>query len=78
MKTNKTNSTALHIWIAENGDVAAKEAICKAAQITQSTLSRVLSKGRMPRFEARYRIFKLTGIKLCDSDEFPEQKQNAS
>jgi predicted transcriptional regulator len=75
--TNKTNSTALHIWIAENGDHAARELICKEAVITTSTLCRIL-KGAMPRFENRYRIYKLTGIKLNDDDQFPEQRQNAS
>lgn len=78
MKATKTNSTALHIWIAENGDRAAKEQICKEAKVNLSTLSRILG-GHMPRFEIRYRIYKLTGIKLNDGDDFPPlQAMNAS
>ena len=79
MSTQKTNSTALHIWIAENGDHKARELVCKEALITSATLCRVL-KGHMPKFEIRYRVYKLTGIKLSDEDDFPEliPKETAS
>lgn len=70
----KTNSIALHIWIAENGDHEAREKVCEAAHMTTATLCRIL-KGHMPRFEIRYRIFKLTGIKLCEDDDFPERQE---
>jgi len=69
---NKTNSIALHIWIAENGDHMARNAISRNAHITNATLCRIL-KGHMPRFEIRYRIFRLTGISLNSEDEFPQQ-----
>lgn len=76
--TTKTNSIALHIWIAENGDSKAREEICKEAMITTATLCRII-KGHMPRFEIRYRIYKTTGIKLNEEDQFPElQKRDAS
>lgn len=76
MKTN--NAITLHIHIAENGDRAEKERICKAALLSETTLNKIL-RGHMPRFEVRYRIFKATGIKLNEQDEFPDiQKQNAS
>ena len=73
----KTNSVALHIWIAENGDCHARELVCKSALMTNATLCRIL-KGHMPRFEIRYRIYKLTGIKLNEEDDFPALKMNAS
>jgi hypothetical protein len=74
MKTN----IALHIYIAENGGHEARVNICKEAKISLSTLKSVLD-GHIPRFEARYRIYKLTGIKLCAEDDFPElPRQNAS
>lgn len=77
MKT-KINSTHLHIWIAENGDDKARKQICEFAKITSATLCRIL-KGRMPKFEIRYRIFKLTGVSLNDLDQFPDiVKQQAS
>jgi hypothetical protein len=75
----KTNSMALHIWIAENGGPCAREAIYKNTPISQSILSRVLTNGHLPKFEARYMLYKLTGIKLSDEDHFPElQRQDAS
>lgn len=70
-KLVKTNSTALHIWITENGGPAARKLICDKAGINISTLSRILA-GHMPKFEARYLIYKLTSIKLRDEDDFPE------
>lgn len=69
--TKLSNSTELHIWIAENGDNQARLLICKEAQITAATLCRII-KGHMPRFEIRYRIYKATGIKLDGDDKFPE------
>ena len=69
------NITKLRIWIAENGDQEAREAIYKAGPISQGSLSRVLKKGQIPRWEVRYRIYKLTGIKLCEDDEFPERQE---
>lgn len=76
MKT-KTNSISLHIWIAENGDAKAREALCKEVQMTSATLCRIL-KGHMPKFEIRYRIYKATGIKLDQKDDFPVLRENAS
>lgn len=67
----KTNSTLLHIWIAENGDHKAREVVCSEAGMTTATLSRIL-RGHMPKFEIRYRIYKLTGVKLNDADEYPD------
>ena len=69
MKTPNTFTT-LHIWIAENGDSKARELICREVHMTTATLCRIL-KGHKPRFEIRYRIYKLTGIKLSDDDDFP-------
>lgn len=66
----KTNSMALLIHIAENGDQAERERICKEADIAQSTLSNILH-GHLPRKVTRYRIFKLTGVNLAD-DPFPD------
>ena len=63
---------ALYIWVAENGDHKAREIICESAHITTTTLHRIL-KGHTPKFEIRYRIYKLTGIKLCEDDDFPER-----
>lgn len=77
MKQKLNNSTALYIWIAENGDTAAREIIKREAKLCSATLSRILN-GHMPRFETRYRIYKLTGIKLNEEDNFPEIKMNAS
>ena len=71
------NITKLRVWIAENGDQKAREAIYKAGPISQATLSRVLTKGQVPRWEVRYRIYKLTGIKISDGDEFPERETEA-
>jgi transcriptional regulator with XRE-family HTH domain len=77
MKTKHTH-TLLFIHIAENGDRKEKERICSEAKISMSTLAKIL-RGHMPRPEIRYRIFKLTGIKLDESDDFPDlQKLNAS
>ena len=74
----KTNSISLYVWVAENGDQLARKEICAYANITSATLCRIL-KGHMPKFEIRYRIYKLTGIKLLESDDFPElSKMNAS
>jgi transcriptional regulator with XRE-family HTH domain len=78
METNKTNILPLVIWLAENGDSKARTKLCHEAGLSASTLSNILNRGRMPKFSIRYRIYKLTGIKLNDLDEFPEQKQNAS
>lgn len=75
MKTN--NAITLHIHIAENGDRAEKERICKAALISETTLNKIL-RGHKPRFEVRYRIFKATGIKLDQKDDFPVLRENAS
>lgn len=73
-----THSLELHIWIAENGDTKARALLCKEALMNTSTLCRIL-KGNMPRFETRYRIYKITGIKLNEEDNFPEMKaQSAS
>lgn len=74
---NKTNSLYLHIWIAENGDQEARKKICDSVKISSAYLCKIL-KGKEPKFEIRYRIYKLTGIKLNDSDDFPEIKLNAS
>jgi predicted transcriptional regulator len=76
MKKLSTN-IALYVHIAENGGSKEKERIRKAANISTATLCKIL-KGHMPLFETRYQIYKLTGIKLNELDEFPEQKQNAS
>lgn len=75
----KSNSTGLHIWIAENGGNAARKLICDSAEIHDRTLWRILH-GDMPRFVTRYRIFKLTNVKLSDEDEFPDimSRQDAS
>ena len=70
--------TALYIYIAENGDHAARVKICEEAKISQTTLKTIL-KGHIPRFELRYRVYKATGIKLCADDDFPElHRQDAS
>ena len=71
---SKTNSTALHILIAENGDNKARELICDSAHMTTATLCRIL-KGHMPKFEIRWRVYKLTGVKLCEEDDFPERQE---
>lgn len=77
MKT-KNNHTLLFIHIAENGDRKEKDRICQAAKISMSTLAKIL-KGHTPKPEIRYRIYKITGIKLDENDDFPEfVKQNAS
>jgi hypothetical protein len=77
-KPTKTNSMALHIWIAENGDQEARKFILSQAKFCNATLSRILG-GHMPRFEIRYRIFKATGVKLNEEDQFPDlAKCNAS
>lgn len=78
MKHKNPNALALHIWIAENGGLAAKAKIYKDAQINQSTLSRILSNGHIPKFEARHRIYKLTGIKLSDEDDYSLLEKSAS
>lgn len=72
-KPTKTNAMALHIWIAENGDQEARKVILTKAKFCNATLSRILG-GHMPRFEIRYRIFRATGIKLNEEDNFPELK----
>ena len=78
MNKKPTNSTALYIWIAENGDTVARDKIKAEAKLCSATLSRILG-GHNPRFETRYRIYKLTGIKLLEDDDFPElSKMNAS
>lgn len=70
MKTNQNiNFTLLYIWIAENGDDKARKEICETVKITSVTLCRIL-KGKMPKFEVRYRIFKLTGVSLNEADGF--------
>lgn len=77
MKT-KNNHTLLFIHIAENGDRREKDRICQDAKISMSTLAKIL-KGHTPKPEIRYRIYKTTGIKLDDDDNFPEAlKQDAS
>jgi hypothetical protein len=74
----QTNSFSLLVWIAEHGDREARKLICETAKIHDKTLWRILQ-GDMPRIMTRYHIYKLTGIKLNDQDEFPElQKMNAS
>lgn len=69
MKTNQTNNN-LRIWIAENGDKDARDRICNEAKLCRATLSRIVG-GHKPKFEIRYRIYKLTGVKLDESDDFP-------
>lgn len=76
MKT--TNALALHVHIAENGDHKEKERIIQVAAISETTLNKILRGGHVPRFGIRYRIYKATGIKLLEEDEFPDLKQNAS
>jgi len=71
MTTNKTNSNALYIWIAENGDTKARQLIKQECKLCSATLSRILG-GHVPRFETRYRIYKLTGVKLSGEDDFPD------
>lgn len=73
----KYNITPLQIWIAENGETQAKDLICKEAGITRTTLSRILN-GSTTRFGVRYRIYKLTGIKLSNEDDFPPLSEIAS
>ena len=68
---------ALHIWIAENGDQEARKVILNNAKFCNATLSRILG-GHMPRLEIRYRIYKLTGIKLNEDDAFPERQSLVS
>lgn len=76
MKTN--NTTSLFVHIAENGDREEKERICKLASVSETTLNKIL-RGHMPRPCVRYRIYKVTGIKLNEEDNFPEVKaQSAS
>lgn len=79
METNKPNILPLIFWLAENGDSKARAKLCHEAELSPSTLNSILNKGHMPKLSIRYRIFKLTGIKLNDEDQFPElQKMNAS
>lgn len=79
MSTTKTfNATQLHIHIAENGKRAEKKRICKAGGFSETTLNKVL-RGHMPDFATRYGIYKATGIKLSEMDNFPPiQSLNAS
>jgi len=59
----------LKIWIAENGDRKAKALLCELVGIHRITLYHILN-GQNPHFENRYRIFKLTGVKINDEDDF--------
>lgn len=75
---NKFNATKLNIHIAENGKRAEKKRICQIGGLSESTLNKAL-RGHMPDFSARYGIYKATGIKLSDEDDFPPlQAMNAS
>ena len=75
MKTKpKTNSMALCIWVAEHGDSKARAIIKKEACVCEATISKILN-GHMPRPGIRYRIYKLTGVKLCGDDDFPERQE---
>lgn len=75
MKTSKkTNFNLLYFWIAENGGSEAKKRICKEARISLNTLYRILE-GSPSKPDTRYLIHKLTGVKLCDEDDFPERQE---
>lgn len=74
---NKINATHLNIHIAENGKRTEKKRICKLGGFSETTLNNVL-RGHKPDFAVRYGIFKATGIKLSEEDDFPQQVVNVS
>jgi transcriptional regulator with XRE-family HTH domain len=71
MKTkNKVNSILLKIWIAENGDSKARNRLCLEADVSPSTLNKVLNHGHVPSFGSAYRLCKFTGITI--NELFPD------
>lgn len=74
---NAKNVTILHIWLTENGN-SSRELLCKNVGISLATLQRILSGSTKPRFSTRYKIYKLTGVSLCDEDNFHLIKDQAS
>ena len=70
------NIRLLEIWLAENGDSRARLQLCTEANLSLSTLNKIL-KGYVPRFNIRHRICK--AMQVSESDLFPgAQVANAS
>jgi len=69
-KVSKTNIAKLNIHIAENGRGLEKKRICEVGGIAPSTLNKTLTGKNAPTYPVRYGIFKATGIKLCEEDDF--------
>lgn len=75
---NKTYLTKLKIYIAENGKRLAKKKICEKGGFSEATLNKNLREGHFPDFAVRLGIYKATGIKLYETDDFPPLSEIAS
>lgn len=69
---NELNTFALLKWIMENGEQSAKAYLSGQVGLSISSLNRLLAGERTPRLEHRYKIYSVTGIRLLESDNFPE------
>lgn len=68
----KLNTFALLKWISENGDQDAKLYLSEQTGMTVNSINRALANKTIPRAAYRYRIYAVTGIRLLESDSFPE------
>lgn len=74
-KTTKINTMYLHVHIMENGNRSEKLRICKLGGFSEATLNKALRGDTIPDKPVRYGIYKATGIKLCEDDDFPERQE---
>lgn len=68
----KINTAPLHVYIMENGNRSEKLRICKVGGLSEATLNKLLRGDHIPEKPVRYGIYKATGIKLMDEDDFPD------
>ena len=68
----KINSFALLKWIADNGDVQAKQYLSEQVGLSIGSINKLLSGNSTPRRVHRYKIYSVTGVILLESDNFPK------
>lgn len=66
------NTFALLKWVMDNGELEAKQYLAKKVGISISSINRLLAGERTPHLKHRYKIYSVTGVRLLESDNFPE------